>query len=507
VRVPAERRLLLLALGAIIVAAALVRLGFLSVPVRPDEALTFLGYATQPWYDGISDYSLPNNHLLNTLAVHVSWRVFGQDEWTLRLFAVLTGIATVPAAYLLGRELYGRQAALWGAALVAGSSALIQYSVNGRGYMPGTSFVVAAMVCASWAARTHRALGWAGFATSSVLAVYSVPSMVVGVAVSAIWVAWNALAAAPGRRTLRERWASGGRTVHELGVTIAASALVATALYAPTLGQEGWTPSDDVAADPRGAVPRADNLDEKWHLLRDIWGLYNEGLPLALRLVLLGAVALAIVRHRRLGRHAVPLALVALIVALPIVLAWDVPAFARSWIELLPLYLVTAGAGLALVTEAALERLPRRVAPARPALAATLPAVAAAALTLGFAVRGEDALVSSPPRADPEVAEFKRQALPREPLLASPSAALAAGYYFRRDGVRGLTSEDPIPGYPDAPLRPLPANGRLAVLAINGAERPEDLAASAGIRVRRSAAPRRLARYRYTSVYEVHVER
>ncbi len=187
------RRLPVLALGAILAAAAAVRLGFLSVPVRPDEALTFLRYASQPWHEGLADYSLPNNHLLNTLAVHASWRVFGQDEWTLRLFALVAGIATVPATFVLGRELYGRQAALWGAALVAGSSALIQYSANGRGYMPGTFFVVAAMACASWAARTHRALAWTGFGAFSVLAVYSVPSMVVGVLVAAIWVAANAL--------------------------------------------------------------------------------------------------------------------------------------------------------------------------------------------------------------------------------------------------------------------------------------------------------------------------
>jgi Dolichyl-phosphate-mannose-protein mannosyltransferase len=490
----------MLALGVIIAAGAAVRLGFLFVSVRPDEALTFMRYATQPWYDGISDYSLPNNHLLNTLAVHASWRIFGQEEWTLRLFALLTGIATVPAAYLLGRELYGRQAALWGAALVAGSSALIQYSANGRGYMPGTFFVVVAMACASWAARTHRALGWAGFGACSVLAVYSVPSMVVGVAVTAIWVASNVLVGVPGRSALRERWASGRRTLRELGVTLAASAIIGAALYAPTLGDAGWTPPDYV-------VPRADTLDEKWRLLRDIWGLYNEGLPFVVKLALLGAVVLAIVCHRRLGRHAVPPAPVALVVTLPLVLAWDAPVFPRNWIELLPLYLVTAGAGLALVAEAALERLPLRTSTARPVLAAALPFVAAAALALGLAVRGEDALVLDSPRADPAVPDFKRKTLPGQPLLASPTAARTAAYYFRRDGVRGLASKDPIPGYPDAPLRPLPRDGRLAVLTINGGERPEHIATSAGIRVRRSATPELLARYRYTSVYELRPER
>jgi hypothetical protein len=168
---------------------------------------------------------------------------------------------------------------------------------------------------------------------------------------------------------------------------------------------------------------------------------------------------------------------------------------------------VTAGAGLALVAEATLERLPPRAPAARPVLAAALPVVAAAALTLGFAVRGEDALVLDSPRADPEVPEFKRGTLPNQPLLASPTGALTAAYYFRRDGVRGLTSEEPIPGYPDAPLRRLTRGGRLAVLTINGGERPERVATSAGVRVRGSATPELLARYRYTSVYEVRTER
>ena len=257
----AVRRLPVLALGAILAAAAAVRLGFLSVPVRPDEALTFLRYASQPWHEGLADYSLPNNHLLNTLAVHASWRVFGQDEWTLRLFALVAGIATVPATFVLGRELYGRQAALWGAALVAGSSALIQYSANGRGYMPGTFFVVAAMACASWAARTQRALAWTGFGAFSVLAVYSVPSMAVGVLVAAIWVAVNAW---PGR--LRRR------TLRELGMTLALSALAGAALYAPTLGDPGWTPTGG-----RGAA-RRDARREVAALARHL-GLLQRGPP------------------------------------------------------------------------------------------------------------------------------------------------------------------------------------------------------------------------------------
>jgi Dolichyl-phosphate-mannose-protein mannosyltransferase len=486
----------LIVLAAIVAAAFAVRLDFLSVPVRPDEAVTFMSYATHPLSDGLGNYSLPNNHLLNTLAVHVSWRLFGQDEWTLRLPALIAGLCTIPAAFLLGRELYGRYAALWGAGLVAGSSALIQYSTNGRGYMPGTLFVVVALLCASWAARTHRRLAWAGFAISSVLAIYSVPSMAFGILVAGVWVAWNALAAAPRGMC----WASSRRTLQELGATLLVVAAASAALYAPTFGDGGWTPASDV-------VPRAADSGEKSQLVRDIWGFYHEGLPFPVKLLILGAAMLAVVQHRRIGRHTVPLAPVAVILALPVIALWDPPVFARNWIELLPLYLVTAGAGFALVTRELAARIGRgwtELQLTRVGLALVL--AAAIAPMVSLAIRGEDALVLDSPRGDPEVADFKSRELADEPLAAGTTGVLAAAYYFRRDGAEGLVSGKGIPDYAGALNGSSPA-GHLAVLAVNGEEDPTRVAASAGVTPRPGASPRLIRRYRYTSIYEVPTSR
>ena len=57
--------------------AIAVRLMFINQPMRYDEALTFNEFASRPLYYGLSFYPDPNNHLLNTLLVHVAFASLG----------------------------------------------------------------------------------------------------------------------------------------------------------------------------------------------------------------------------------------------------------------------------------------------------------------------------------------------------------------------------------------------------------------------------------------------
>lgn len=56
------------------------------------------------------------------------------EEFLLRWPAAFAGILTVVAAYALGREMFGRRAALWGAILTAFSPLLVRYSQEARAY-------------------------------------------------------------------------------------------------------------------------------------------------------------------------------------------------------------------------------------------------------------------------------------------------------------------------------------------------------------------------------------
>src|SRR5215831_10493678 len=63
-----------------------------------------------------------------------SWVGIHLGEGTIRLFSVLPGIASVPMMYLLGRRLFGRNAGLLAALLLALNTCAVVYSQEARGY-------------------------------------------------------------------------------------------------------------------------------------------------------------------------------------------------------------------------------------------------------------------------------------------------------------------------------------------------------------------------------------
>jgi mannosyltransferase len=61
-------------------------------------------------------------------------QVIGNGEWGLRFLSALAGVATIPVAYLVGRELRGARAGVIAAALVATNPMLVWYSQEARAY-------------------------------------------------------------------------------------------------------------------------------------------------------------------------------------------------------------------------------------------------------------------------------------------------------------------------------------------------------------------------------------
>src|SRR2546421_5903433 len=137
--------------------------------------------------------SIPNTELTPPLYYVLAWpwaHVFGTHEAALRSLSALFGIAVVPVAYLVGRELVSGGAGLVVAALVAFNPLLVWYSQEARPY---SLLVLLAALSLLYFARAIRRRNprdlWA-WAAASALALLTHYFAVFLVAPEGLWLLW-----------------------------------------------------------------------------------------------------------------------------------------------------------------------------------------------------------------------------------------------------------------------------------------------------------------------------
>ena len=99
-----------------------------------DEVFTLVGFVRLPLAELLTDYSHDNQHLLFSLAAHLSVGLFGESAASLRLPAVLFGLGSLWATWRLGLLLAGRREALLALAFLVFSYHHVWFSQNARGY-------------------------------------------------------------------------------------------------------------------------------------------------------------------------------------------------------------------------------------------------------------------------------------------------------------------------------------------------------------------------------------
>jgi len=433
----------LVALAAIAVGAVALRLAFLGQPIRYDEALTFTEFASRPLYYALSYYPDPNNQLLHTLLVHVAWSLFGDAPWAVRLPAFLAGILVVPATYVVARLVYGRDAALLAAALVAASSSLVEYSTNARGYSLLTLWFLVALALAAYVAATGNRLAAVALAGAAALGFYTIPTMLYAFAVVMVWLAWALLSLSLGLSRSQASGQPRAGAVLTLAGVLGATALLTFLLYLPPIivsGPENLLSNRFVT--PLDATSFATDLPRS---LRSTWDLWTRDLPAPVVVLLVLGFAGALVRRRALGYGGMPVALAAPVACLPLLLVQRVVPFERVWLFLLPVFLTTASAGLV----AAARPLLRHGRPtglldvAAVGVAATLGALVLAngsvlasaetgsfpgaegvTLLLRDRLRGSDSVVTTAPASLPQLQyEFRRYGMDPAALVRDPASS------------------------------------------------------------------------------------
>jgi len=182
------------AIGLTVAVALYVRLAFLEEPIRHDEAYTYISYARLSPLNAISQYTLPNNHLLHTLMVKLSTTVFNPwEEWVIRLPALISGMLLVAAMFVFAFRQRDWQTGLWAAVLIAVSSYLVEYSVQGRGYTMVCLFTAVLLTTSRSVVIEPRSKpGWIVFIFTSVAGLATIPTMLYPLSLATVWIIFGA---------------------------------------------------------------------------------------------------------------------------------------------------------------------------------------------------------------------------------------------------------------------------------------------------------------------------
>jgi hypothetical protein len=162
-------------LAALIVLAAALRLSTLDLQsFWYDEAYTPVHVLhASLWSTLRSMVHSENSPPLWYVIEWADFRLLGRGEFALRLPSALAGIATVPVAWAIGRELAGRPAAIATAALVAVNPLFVWYSQEARAYGLFVLAAALALLCFLRAQREPTPRRMAAFAATGVLALLS----------------------------------------------------------------------------------------------------------------------------------------------------------------------------------------------------------------------------------------------------------------------------------------------------------------------------------------------
>lgn len=421
--------LVLLFAGIVLVPGLLLRLRFLNGPANYDEAYSLLNYAQRPWYEAVSDYSSPNNHLLNSLLMHVCYRIWGQQEWAMRLPVLAAGVALIAAVYLWGRSWWDERGALLAAGLVACAPMLVTYSTEARGYILVAIAVVTMDGVLGLARPGRTPLAWFAAWVSMVLGFWAMPTMLY--AALGCGVAYGLAGCLVGAGWLGECWSR----AKALAWLFLIGAWAVTMLYAPGFVFRGA----HVAHNPVMSRLSVERFFRRWpQVVAEVADWWTQGpipWPVWAGLSILGVLSLRRASGGLWLRMVCPLA-----VSLSIMTVQGVAPPARVFLPLSPWFYLLVGGGAASIV--------RHFLPTTKIAYYVLIDYALIAglfgLTAWYVVRTPVFFTRGPsdtlyPLVEPAIRELKTQlqTTPNQPdrLLVPLPCDIPSGYYLAKHGM------------------------------------------------------------------------
>jgi hypothetical protein len=329
----------LLALAGITLVAIFVRLAFVNRAFSHDEAYTFEAFAVRPFFKIITDYSLPNNHVLHTIFVRISYLLFGDSPLAVRLPALAAGVLMAPATYLWAKQLYDRRVAFLSAGLVAAAPVMINFSTNARGYTMLSLFTLVTFSLGVYVSQNKNRFAWLLLAVLSALGFYTLPVMLYPYGILMVWLFLSAVVGDRG-----QAYPSFGSMLRYIVVSGIVTVILTLLFYLPIFvfsGVASVTSNTFVSSlswvDFRQTLPVR---------LLETWQSWLQDVPPGIGYIMAAGVILSVIFHRKISRQKIPFPVAAILwIALALLVQRPNP-WGKVWTYLFPPLMIWGSAGL-----------------------------------------------------------------------------------------------------------------------------------------------------------------
>jgi len=185
----AENSRIKLILAIIFLIALICRIYFLKRFIEYDEIWSLLHYSVLSVQQIFSDFSLPNNHPVNTLLIKLLY-FSRENAWTIRLGSFAFSLASIWFLYDIGRRTGGKKAACYAALAGAVLPPLVIAGTTARGYAGQFFFI---LLFADMLIRCRKGKTMPTFcaAASGIAAIISLPSSILYIAPAGLWFVIN----------------------------------------------------------------------------------------------------------------------------------------------------------------------------------------------------------------------------------------------------------------------------------------------------------------------------
>ncbi len=347
IKIYSEDKVFIYILTFIFLAGIGLRLYYIYQPIRHDEAISFLTFAREPLYRSLSDYSTSNNHLLHTFFLRISYLIFGNQIWAIRLPAFVAGVLIIPAVYLLGRTLYNKNTALLSASLVAVSSILVFYSTNARGYTLVCLFSILILTLAKYLKDNDNKTGWMFFSILSALGFFSMPIFLYPYGITILWILLSLV--------FNDSLINKKTLLKNMFISIIITISLVVMLYSPAIIFSNT--DTGIVSSAIESHKLAEFLKNLPNDLINIWKNWNMDIPLGVSITLIIGFIASFFVSKKFKSYKVHLLFPILLWLIPLILIQRPTMFERVWLFLLPIFFILASSGIVYILEVLVHKI------------------------------------------------------------------------------------------------------------------------------------------------------